>query len=55
METGANSKPIEKTVFICTWELLPQQEEALLNRFIVLCPTQPFLVKERKIAMRSKT
>ena len=31
---------------ICTWELLPQQEEALLNRFIVLCPTQPFLVKK---------
>ena len=31
---------------ICTWELLPQQEEALLNRFIVLCPTKPFLVKK---------
>ena len=31
---------------ICTWELLPQQEEALLNRFIILCPTQPFLVKK---------
>lgn len=31
---------------ICTWELLPQQEEALLNRFIVLCPAQPFLVKK---------
>lgn len=31
---------------ICTWELLPQQEEALLNRFIVLCPTKAFLVKK---------
>ena len=25
---------------------MPQQEEALLNRFIVLCPAQPFLVKK---------
>lgn len=31
---------------ICTWEQLPQQEEALLNRFIILCPCEPFAVKK---------
>ena len=31
---------------ICTWELLPQNEEALLNRFIILNPSQAFSVKK---------
>lgn len=30
----------------CTWELLPQHEEALLNRFVVLSPTEAFTIKQ---------
>lgn len=29
---------------ICAWEILPQEEQALLNRFIILKPEKPFLL-----------
>ena len=32
---------------IAAWEILPQQEEALLNRFIICCPQKPFAVKKQ--------
>ena len=32
---------------IAAWEVLPQQEEALLNRFIICCPRKSFAVKKQ--------
>lgn len=32
---------------IWAWEILPAQEEALLNRFIICSPSQPFAVKKQ--------
>lgn len=31
---------------IWAWEILPPEEEALLNRFIICCPASPFAVKK---------
>lgn len=31
---------------VCSWEFLPYKEEALINRFLVIQPTENFLVKK---------
>lgn len=31
---------------ICCWEIIPNEEEALLNRFIILDTKEPFLIKK---------